>query len=144
MDGTTYLGALVDADTDGQVASSDDANGTPEDEDGVGFVTTFKLGQSTTITIEASGWSCQFYRTENERKEVENFTFELHIETISGADTSGLMAIPYDPFILANTDSYHYNIVPPAAGKYIYPTKVQLKSSTQDSLRYKTMTVIKH
>ena len=55
MDGTTYLGALVDADTDGQVASSDDANGTPEDEDGLGFVTTFELGQSTTITIEASG-----------------------------------------------------------------------------------------
>ncbi|GEM77657.1 hypothetical protein VSA01S_37690 [Vibrio sagamiensis NBRC 104589] len=27
------------------------------------------------------------------------------------------MAIPYDPFILANTDSYHNNIVPPAAGK---------------------------
>jgi LruC domain-containing protein len=54
MDGTTYLGALVDADTDGQVASSDDASGTPDDEDGVGFVTAFELGQSTTITVEAS------------------------------------------------------------------------------------------
>ncbi|WP_038863893.1 LruC domain-containing protein, partial [Vibrio campbellii] len=47
----------------------------------------------------------------------ENFTFELHIETTSGADTSGLMAMPYDPFIIANTNSYHNNITPPASGK---------------------------
>lgn len=318
MDGTTYLGALVDAETDGQVASSDDANGTPDDEDGVGFVTAFELGLSTTITVEASttgflntwidwnadgdfedsgeqvftdqalsagtntlslttpstasasqtwarfrfsqqtgldyfgastsgevedhqivvtsngeyvrhfpsastfatvafedfwskkgdydmndvvmhyritetlkndevikssiygklgaygahfhngfairlkgldpsdidmtttrqlhngvqlassglesglsdasfvissdltevnGSSCEFYRTENGCKEAENFTFELHIETTSGADTSGLMAMPYDPFIIANTNSYHNNITPPASGK---------------------------
>ncbi|GEM75381.1 LruC domain-containing protein [Vibrio sagamiensis] len=318
MDGTTYLGTLVDADTDGQINSSDDANGSPDDEDGVGFVTAFELGLSTTISVEASttgflnawidwnsdgdfedsgekvftdqvlnsgsntlslttpstasasqtwarfrfsqqtgldyfgastsgevedhqivvtsngeyvrhfpssttfatvafedfwstkgdydlndvimhyritetlkhdevikssiygklgaygalfhngfairlkglnpsdidmsttrqlhngvqlsdsglesglsnasfiissdltevsGSNCDFYRTENGCPEAENFNFELHIETTLGADTSGLMAMPYDPFIIANTDSYHNNITPPSAGK---------------------------
>jgi LruC domain-containing protein len=318
MDGTTYLGALVDADTDGQVASSDDASGTPDDEDGVGFVTAFELGQSTTITVEASttgflntwidwnadgdfedsgeqvftdqalsagtntlslttpstasasqtwarfrfsqqtgldyfgastsgevedhqivvtsngeyvrhfpsastfatvafedfwpkkgdydlndvvvhyritetlkddevikssiygklgayganfhsgfairlkgldpsdidmsttrqlhngvqladsglesgvsdasfiissdltevnGSSCDYYRTENGCKEAENFNFELHIEATFSADTSGLMAMPYDPFILANTNQLHNDVVTPITGK---------------------------
>ncbi|ELU51262.1 TPA: LruC domain-containing protein [Vibrio campbellii] len=49
---------------------------------------------------EDNGSSCEFYRTENGCKEAENFTFELHIETTSGADTSGLMVMPYDPFIM--------------------------------------------
>ncbi|WGV98148.1 LruC domain-containing protein [Vibrio sp. YMD68] len=51
--------------------------------------------------------SCSFYRTEQTCQESLNFSFSLDITTTDSADTSGLMAMPYDPFIFATPNSYH-------------------------------------
>ena len=56
IDGTTFLGSRVDAETDGQpntTASGDDANGTPDDEDGVIFLTPLAPGKRAKIEVVA-------------------------------------------------------------------------------------------
>ncbi|MGC9459543.1 LruC domain-containing protein, partial [Vibrio genomosp. F10] len=51
--------------------------------------------------------SCSYYRTEQTCQESLKFSFSLDITTTDSADTSGLMAMPYDPFIFATPNSYH-------------------------------------
>jgi uncharacterized repeat protein (TIGR01451 family) len=56
LDGTTFLGAAVDAESDGQPsvgADGDDLAGTPDDEDGITFLTPVLPGQLAVIQIVA-------------------------------------------------------------------------------------------
>ncbi len=57
MDATIYLGNAIDAEPDGQPtadAKGDDNNGSPDDEDGINFLSAFTPGGSVLIDINAS------------------------------------------------------------------------------------------
>ncbi|MGF1696405.1 LruC domain-containing protein [Vibrio lamellibrachiae] len=51
--------------------------------------------------------TCEYFRTRQNCQEALNTSFKLDISTTGAADTSGLMAMPYDPFIFASPDYYH-------------------------------------
>ncbi|WP_200796932.1 LruC domain-containing protein [Vibrio quintilis] len=61
---------------------------------------------SEDLTLK-KGSQCAYFRTQNHCKEDESFQFELHVYLKDGADSSGLIAMPYDPFIFATPGYYH-------------------------------------
>ncbi|WCE31978.1 LruC domain-containing protein [Vibrio sp. SCSIO 43137] len=63
------------------------------------------------------GTECRFFRTLSDCKENESFMFELHVSLNSGADSSGLMAMPYDPFVFATPYYYHGEELPLHPGR---------------------------
>ncbi len=57
LGGSLYLGAAVDAETDGQptpLADGDDTTGTPDDEDGISFTSPLIPGALASVTVTAS------------------------------------------------------------------------------------------
>lgn len=63
------------------------------------------------------GTECRYYRTLSDCSESESFMFDLHISIKEGADSSGLMAMPYDPFIFATPHYYHGEEIPFQPGR---------------------------
>ncbi|CAM2994972.1 LruC domain-containing protein [Vibrio rarus] len=60
---------------------------------------------------------CAFFRTQSHCVEQENFSFELHVTLHSDSDRSGLIAMPYDPFIFATPGYYHGEGLPFQPGR---------------------------
>ncbi len=63
------------------------------------------------------GVQCDYFRTLAGCKESETFNFDLHITLTPGADTSEIMAMPYDPFIFATPHYYHGEELPFQPGR---------------------------
>ena len=63
------------------------------------------------------GSSCEFYRTQQHCQDGLTLSFEIDITTNDDADTSGLMAMPYDPFIFATPGYYHGESLPLHPGR---------------------------
>ncbi|MGY3571428.1 LruC domain-containing protein [Vibrio paucivorans] len=64
-----------------------------------------------------TGSSCEFYRTQQHCQDGLTLSFEIDITTNDDADTSGLMAMPYDPFIFATPGYYHGESLPLHPGR---------------------------
>ncbi|WP_367989803.1 LruC domain-containing protein [Vibrio sp. NTOU-M3] len=61
--------------------------------------------------------SCEYFRTLSNCHESLNFSFTINITLKDGADTSELMAMPYDPFIFATPGYYHGEGLPFQPGR---------------------------
>ncbi|WP_375754017.1 LruC domain-containing protein [Vibrio sp. HN007] len=60
---------------------------------------------------------CLYFRTQNSCKQNHSFMFELHINLIEDAESSALIAMPYDPFIFATPGYYHGEQLPFQPGR---------------------------
>lgn len=60
---------------------------------------------------------CDYFRTLNNCREEESFNFEIHITLLENADSSGLVSMPYDPFIFATPGYYHGEGLPLHPGR---------------------------
>lgn len=60
---------------------------------------------------------CSYFRTENSCSENLTFSFQLRVALEESADTSSLIAMPYDPFIFATPNYYHGEDVPFQPGR---------------------------